>query len=113
MGFALHLLLTATPPPGGDLREGLNADQVSPGLTGFIATFAVVAVTILLILDMTRRIRRVRYRNDQEPVGGSPVGYGDAETGGTAVPAERNQLDDEGGAPPHRDSPDPGPDTKV
>lgn len=109
MGFVLNLLLTATPPPGGDLREGLDPDQVSPGLTGFLATFAVVAVTILLILDMTRRIRRVRYKNGQEPDDGYPVGYGDETIGDTALPAKKDQLDDDGETPPNRNSPDPDP----
>ncbi len=112
MGFALHLLLTATPPPGGDLREGLNADQVTPGLTGFIATFAIVAVVILLILDMTRRIRRVRYRSAQEANDGYPVEYGDEEAGATAMPVEGNQPDDDGGMPPQRGVPDPNSDPK-
>lgn len=71
MGFPLHLLMTATPPPGGDLREGLDPDQVSPGLVGFIATLAVVLVTVLLILDMTRRVRRVRYRKEAEDLAGA------------------------------------------
>lgn len=33
----------------------------SPGAVGFIATFLVVAGAILIILDMVRRVRRVRY----------------------------------------------------
>ena len=34
----------------------------SPGTIGFLAIFFVTAFAILLIFDMARRIRRVRYR---------------------------------------------------
>jgi hypothetical protein len=34
----------------------------SPGVVGFLATFGVAGAAILLIFDMTRRVRRVRYR---------------------------------------------------
>ena len=34
----------------------------SPGVVGFLATFGVAGVAILIIFDMTRRVRRVRYR---------------------------------------------------
>ena len=34
----------------------------SPGVVGFLATFGVAAAAIFIIFDMTRRIRRVRYR---------------------------------------------------
>lgn len=40
--------------------------EIGPGLVGFLATFAVVVVTVLLMLDLTRRIRRLRYRADAE-----------------------------------------------
>ena len=33
----------------------------SPGVVGFLATFG-VAAAIFIIFDMTRRVRRVRYR---------------------------------------------------
>ena len=51
---------TPFPTPGftGD------ANTISPGIVGFVVTFFVAAVTILLIVDMTRRIRRVRYRDE-------------------------------------------------
>ena len=34
----------------------------SPGVVGFLATFGVAVAAILIIFDMTRRVRRVRYR---------------------------------------------------
>ena len=39
-----------------------NEDAVTPGVVGFVATFFIAALTVLLLVDMTRRVRRVRYR---------------------------------------------------
>lgn len=36
----------------------------SPGTVGFIATFLVAVGAVLLFLDMTRRVRRSRYREE-------------------------------------------------
>ena len=57
----MNLLATAlsvTPIP----EPVIDDTWYSPGVIGFIATFAVVAGAVLLIFDMVRRIRRVRYR---------------------------------------------------
>jgi hypothetical protein len=39
-----------------------DPDTVTPGFIGFIATFGVAAIVILLAIDMVRRVRRVNYR---------------------------------------------------
>jgi len=39
--------------------------EVGPGLVGFLATFAVVLATVLLMFDLVRRLRRLRYRAEQ------------------------------------------------
>ncbi|MGA1837362.1 hypothetical protein VD659_10565 [Herbiconiux sp. 11R-BC] len=39
-----------------------NPDDVTPGIIGFIATFFIAIVTVGLIVDMVRRVRRVNYR---------------------------------------------------
>jgi hypothetical protein len=52
------LLLAATPTPSADPAQTFY----SPGTLGFIFTFAMAALAILLIFDMVRRMRRVRYR---------------------------------------------------
>ncbi len=44
----------------------INPDLVTPGVVGFIATFFVGVVTVLLVWDMVRRIRRQRYRAEIE-----------------------------------------------
>lgn len=52
--------------PTPTLRDGITEDQVTPGLLGFIMTAFFVVATALLIVDMVRRIRRVRYRAQVE-----------------------------------------------
>ncbi|MCU1531262.1 MAG: hypothetical protein JWO49_833 [Arthrobacter sp.] len=67
----MHSLLIAlatapAPTPTPSLRPGLSEDQVTPGLLGFLLTAFIVVLTALLIVDMVRRIRRVRYRAQAE-----------------------------------------------
>jgi hypothetical protein len=62
----LRLATTPTPLPTPTLRDGISEDQVTPGLLGFIMTAFFVVATALLIIDMVRRIRRVRYRAQVE-----------------------------------------------
>jgi hypothetical protein len=52
--------LTAVPTPVPEYTG--DPDIVTPGAVGFIITFLVAALTVLLIIDMVRRVRRVRYR---------------------------------------------------
>jgi len=42
----------------------VNPVMVTPGVIGFVATFGVAIASLLLILDMVRRVRRVRYREE-------------------------------------------------
>jgi hypothetical protein len=53
-------LTAATPTPTPS--SGPSDDQVTPGYVGFIVTFLLAVVVVLLVIDMVRRIRRVRYR---------------------------------------------------
>ena len=57
----LDLLAAATPSPS---PTPLDEDTVTPGWVGFVITFAVALLTVALILDMNRRVRRVRYRSE-------------------------------------------------
>ena len=52
------LRLAATPTPSANPAETFY----SPGTLGFIFTFIMAGLAILLIFDMVRRMRRVRYR---------------------------------------------------
>jgi hypothetical protein len=51
-------LPTPVPVPGFDG----DPNVVTPGVIGFMLTLLVAVVTVLLVFDMTRRVRRVRYR---------------------------------------------------
>ena len=52
---SVSLETTAPTPPDEDL--------ITPGVVGFIVTFLVAVATVLLIIDMVRRVRRVNYRD--------------------------------------------------
>lgn len=55
-------LETTAPADPNQLMPGLEAEQVSPGVIGFFATFFVVVALAGLIVDFVRRQRRLRYR---------------------------------------------------
>ncbi len=78
-----HLLLalatTPSPLPTPSLREGVSEDQITPGLWGFIMTAFFVLATTLLIVDMVRRIRRVRYRAQVEEEGMAAAAAADVD----------------------------------
>jgi uncharacterized membrane protein YgcG len=57
-------------PTDGTLRPGLEAWQVSPGLIGFVVTFALAIACVLLFLNMSKHLRRAG-RNAREQ--GLPV----------------------------------------
>ena len=48
-----------------------NKVYYSPGVIGFVAVFLMMLAATFLILDMVRRVRRVRYRTEiQEKLAG-------------------------------------------
>jgi hypothetical protein len=55
------LLVTETPEPLIP-PSSVPDDLVTPGVWGFVITFTLVIVVVLLIFDMVRRMRGVRYR---------------------------------------------------
>lgn len=90
------LYLTATPSPtpgpGQDgLRPGLTADQVTPGLLGFVMTAFMVVGVVALMVSMTRRIRRVRYRAQASEGAGNTKALPPAD--GEDGPKRENQAD--------------------
>lgn len=42
----------------------VDPNSVTPGVIGFVFTFAIAAAVLLLVLDMVRRVRKVRYREE-------------------------------------------------
>jgi len=98
----LRLATTPTPLPTPTLRDGISEDQVTPGLLGFIMTAFFVVATALLIVDMVRRIRRVRYRAQVEEERMAAAAAADVEA------AEGQDGLDDGAHRPSRDSREDG-----
>ena len=55
----LFAILSETTTPGEVI---IDDTWYSPGVVGFLATFGLAAASLLIIWDLVRRIRRVRYR---------------------------------------------------
>jgi hypothetical protein len=53
-----------SPTPSGYGVYTGDEDLVTPGIIGFIITFLVALATVFLVIDMVRRIRRTRYREE-------------------------------------------------
>jgi hypothetical protein len=60
----LALLPFAAPSPTPFPDYTGNPNLITPGVVGFIAIFVVALATVFLLIDMTRRIRRSRYREE-------------------------------------------------
>jgi uncharacterized membrane protein YgcG len=68
---ALALAADPTPnPTEGQLRPGLEEWQVSPGLIGFVVTFALALACVLLFLNMSKHLRQAGHNARQQ---GLPV----------------------------------------
>ena len=93
---ALHLAETATPEttstedPSGvpTMRPDLEVTDVSPGLEGFLAIFAVVIVAIFLMLSMTKKLRKVNHRAGVETTASATFGDGAPAPGADGAPAD-------------------------
>ncbi|MFY9635977.1 MAG: hypothetical protein WAL27_14745 [Cellulosimicrobium cellulans] len=89
-GGLTFLSTSPTPGPGSDgLRPGLSADQVTPGFLGFAMTAFMVIAVVFLMVSMTRRIRRVRYRAQFSAVQAEASQSGE---GGTENPSEPKPM---------------------
>ncbi|MFM6971831.1 MAG: hypothetical protein ACKOWH_04515 [Rhodoluna sp.] len=58
---SLFFAITAASPSPSSSTDPANTFY-SPGTIGFIATFGMAVGATLLIFDLVRRVRRVRYR---------------------------------------------------
>ncbi|CAN5252635.1 hypothetical protein BH09ACT3_BH09ACT3_13020 [soil metagenome] len=45
-------------------EKDFDENSVTPGWVGFAITFGVAVLTVLIVIDMMRRVRRVRYRGE-------------------------------------------------
>ncbi|WAP51231.1 hypothetical protein OL239_15390 [Arthrobacter sp. ATA002] len=94
--YSLPQLVNPGGPDDGELKSGLRIEDVTPGLLGFLATFFLVVMIVLLIRDMVKRIRRVRYREQALTGVGSDVfipstedlAARDSAAGSSAAPAQ-------------------------
>jgi hypothetical protein len=69
------------PTPSPSPTSGVDADLVTPGVWGFLVTFLLVVAVVLLIIDMTRRIRRVTHRAQvREQLAAEAAAADDAKT---------------------------------
>ena len=64
MLFALTQLVHAASTPSPTSTSDPAHTFYSPGTVGFLAIFGVTLAAVLLIFDMVRRVRRVRYREE-------------------------------------------------
>lgn len=72
-GF-LPLLTNWWPGGGGgetpELRPGLEEADITPGIAGFLFTALMVGLAILVVRDMAKRVRRMKYHNQVESEAG-------------------------------------------
>ena len=103
--------------------EEFDPNTVTPGIWGFVLTFFVMVAVVLLILDMTRRMRRVNMRAQVQAqlAAEAEAAARDAElaeadgqaidSGGPMPPTEVPKPTDAPGDAPEGDAPDvDGPD---
>lgn len=75
MQTLISALLAASPSPTPSVDPANTF--YSPGTIGFIATFGMALGATLLIFDLVRRVRRVRYRAEiQEKLDAEAAGSG-------------------------------------
>jgi hypothetical protein len=91
---SLRVGAATAPSPSPSPARQLEDYEVTPGIAGFVATFALVVVAILLFLSLTRHLRRTTH-NAQ--VQGMPV-------------AEPKRVQGRSGGAPSRPGDGPGPD---
>ncbi|QNA92190.1 MULTISPECIES: hypothetical protein [unclassified Microbacterium] len=95
------LSLTETPMPTPSMT--VDPVSVTPGFVGFAAIVLVVIAVILLIWDMNRRIRRVRYRDEvREELDAEEAARaaGESEAGTGATDDPRGATPDDGDEEP-------------
>ena len=94
--------LSETPMPTPSMTVAPEA--VTPGFVGFAVIVVIVIAVILLIWDMNRRIRRVRYREEvREELDAEEAALAADDEAGKGAPASEDRRDrDAGEEPPTR-----------
>ncbi len=95
------LALSETPMPTPSMTVAPEA--VTPGFVGFAVIVVILVAVILLIWDMNRRIRRVRYREEvREELDAEEAARAAAEEQGAGTVEPRVESEDDGDEPPAR-----------
>lgn len=82
-----------TPMPTPSMT--VDPNLVTPGFIGFAAVALLVVVVVLLIWDMNRRIRRVRYREEVREELDAEQAAADAARGDSTQPDEPDAQNDD------------------
>ncbi|MGK9146516.1 hypothetical protein KXS11_02665 [Plantibacter flavus] len=85
------LAVTPSPSPSPQFDE----NQVTPGPWGFVITFTIAIIVVLLVVDMVRRVRRVNYRAEIDERLQVELAERDAAAG-TAAPSDGSTSKREG-----------------
>ena len=66
--LASYVIVWMADPTPGPTPVEFTGDEnaVTPGVIGFVATAFIAVAAVLLIIDMNRRVRRVRYRAEAQ-----------------------------------------------
>ena len=83
--FINNVLLAATPDPDFD------PNTVTPGVVGFLVFFLIALATLLLCLDVVRRIRRTTYRAEIKARLDAEVAARDADPNDPAAPTDKRE----------------------
>ena len=81
--FINNVLLAATPDPDFD------PNTVTPGVVGFLVFFLIALATLLLCLDVVRRIRRTTYRAEIKARLDAEVAARDADPSAPTTPSDK------------------------
>ncbi len=107
LGTVLSALPSPSPSPSIQVT---TPDEASPGIAGFLVTFAVAIAAIGLFLSLTRHLRvvdrraRQREADDAALADGGPGGPDGSGVDGTSTPPAGSALD----VPDSPPAPDPG-----
>ncbi|HEX8495706.1 MAG TPA: hypothetical protein VF661_00815 [Actinomycetales bacterium] len=108
MTAALTLLVaatgTATTPASGPGRQ-LEPYEVTPGLLGFLVVFALALVVYLLFRNLTSRLRRMRFREEERLAAEAGAEPDDGSTSTPRTPGPRTGPRAPGQPPKRPDAP--------
>ncbi|TFD24256.1 hypothetical protein [Cryobacterium sp. TMS1-13-1] len=79
----LNVVLAATPDPDFD------PNTVTPGVVGFLVFFLIALATLVLCLDVVRRIRRTTYRAEIKARLDAEVAARDADPSAPTTPSDK------------------------